>query len=112
MKSMLYYIVGKECLLRRCNLDIQVLSLSSKGQIVLPMAMRRSLELKTGSKLAAYVENGCILIKPIVMPTKNDFKNALKKTQEWAKSVDFTEDDLESVLKEIRKEIREEGNPK
>jgi AbrB family looped-hinge helix DNA binding protein len=41
-----------------------VVTLSSKGQITLPIAFRRSYGIRPGSKVAIEVKNGTMLITP------------------------------------------------
>ena len=37
---------------------VHVFTVSSKGQVVLPVSMRKAMEMKSGSKLAAYATRG------------------------------------------------------
>lgn len=50
-----------------------VLSVSSKGQIVLPIAMRRALNINTGDHLAVYSTDDAIVLKRLDMPTTVEF---------------------------------------
>ena len=85
---------------------VDVLSVSSKGQIVLPVEMRRELEIGTGAKLAAYVLGDLIMLKPINVPTESDFKKSLDAAAEWAKEVGYTENDVNDIVKTHRKRKR------
>ena len=85
---------------------VDVLSVSSKGQIVLPVEMRRELEIGAGAKLAAYVLGDLILLKPINVPTESDFKKSLDEAAEWAKEVGYKEDDVNDIVKTHRKRKR------
>ena len=57
---------------------VEVLSVSSKGQVVLPMEMRKKMSIENGSKLAAYSIGDMIMLKPISVPSEQDFKESLK----------------------------------
>ena len=46
-------------------MSIDVLTVSSKGQIVLPAEMRKRLSIGSGAKLAAYASDDVIMLKLI-----------------------------------------------
>ena len=90
-------------------MSIELISMSSKGQIVLPISMRKSLSLKTGDKLAVYSSNGVIMLKPVKIPTVDDFAEWLVEAQEWAASVGYEESDVDDVIKSARERKRNEN---
>ena len=51
-------LLDKILLSRRCIMVVHVLTVSSKGQVVLPVSMRKAMEMESGSKLAAYATRG------------------------------------------------------
>ena len=83
-------------------MSIDVLTVSSKGQIVLPVSMRRSLAIESGAKLAAYASDDVIMLKVIRLPSDDEFKSRLDEAQEWATSVGYTEDDVDDIIKSVR----------
>lgn len=83
-------------------MGIDVLTVSSKGQVVLPASMRKSLSIETGSRLAAYASDDFIMLKVLRMPTADDFKAKLDEAQQWAASVGYTEDDVNDIIKSVR----------
>ena len=82
---------------------VDVLSVSSKGQIVLPMEIRKKLDIGTGSKLAAYALGDMIMLKPIDIPTEDDFKKGLDEAAKWAREVGYEESDINDIVKSYRK---------
>ncbi len=82
---------------------VDVLSVSSNGQIVLPMEMRKKMDINTGTKLAAYATGDMIMLKMINIPTESEFKKSLDKVAMWAKEVGYKEDDVEAIVKSYRK---------
>ena len=82
---------------------VDVLSVSSKGQIVLPVEMRKKLDIGTGAKLAAYAMGDIIMLKPIVVPTEEDFKKSLDAAASWAKDAGYIESDVDDIVKSYRK---------
>ena len=83
-------------------MDAQVLTVSSKGQISIPINFRRQLSLKTGDKLVAYTSGDVIMLKTLRLPTAEDFKESLDEAQQWAASVGYTEDDVDDIIQSVR----------
>ena len=83
-------------------MDTQVLTVSSKGQISLPINMRRRLSIDTGDKLVAYATGDAIMLKTLKLPSAEEFEAALSEAQQWANSVGYTEDDVNDVIKSVR----------
>ena len=87
-------------------MDINVLTVSSKGQVVLPVDIRNEYSIKAGSKLAVYSTGEVIMLKPVVIPTEEDFELLLKKASDWAESVGYKEEDVDNIIKEVRRRKR------
>ena len=87
-------------------MSVDVLTVSSKGQVVLPASMRRALSITSGTKLAAYAAGDVIMLKMIEIPTERDFKSMLDEAQQWARDVGLTEDEVNNVIKSVRKNKR------
>jgi len=84
-------------------MDAQVLTVSSKGQISIPVDFRRQLSLKTGDKLVAYTSGDVIMLKTLKLPTAEEFKASLDEAQQWAASVGYKEDDVDGIIRSVRK---------
>ena len=84
-------------------MDAQVLTVSSKGQISIPIDFRRQLSLKAGDKLVAYTSGDVIMLKTLRLPSAEEFKTSLDEAQQWADSVGYTEDDVNSIIRSVRK---------
>jgi AbrB family looped-hinge helix DNA binding protein len=79
----------------------------SKGQITLPVDIRRSMGLSTGDRVAlVYDNNRVVLINPAVyaMETLQD-----AMTGEWEKAGIRSEADLDELVSEIRAEVEGEA---
>ena len=85
---------------------VDVLSVSSKGQIVLPIEMRKKMSIEAGSKLAAYAFGDMIMLKPIEIPAENDFKKSLDQFATWAVDAGYKETDVDDIIKSYRKSKR------
>lgn len=85
---------------------IEVASLSSKGQIVIPQEIRKNLHLDTGSKLVVFSDGENIMLRPIEKPSTNEFELLRKETDKYVKKSDLKADDLPGIIKKVRKEIK------
>ena len=87
-------------------MDMQVLTVSSKGQISLPVSIRKMLSINTGDKLAAYASGDAIMLKTLKMPTVQELEKSLEEAQEWAVSVGYEESDVNDIIKSVRNRSR------
>lgn len=88
-------------------MDMQILTVSSKGQISLPVSIRKSLSINTGDKLVAYASEDAIMLKILKLPTVQEFEESLDEAQRWAASVGYEESDVNDIIKSVRKGSRE-----
>ena len=84
-------------------MDMQVLTVSSKGQISLPVSIRKMLSIDTGDKLVAYASGDAIMLKTLKMPTVQELEKSLDEAQKWAASVGYEESDVNDIIKSVRK---------
>ena len=78
-----------------------VTSVSSKGQVVLPKAIREKLQIKPGVKLIVFCDGTNILLKPIPEPDITEFQTLMDDASRWAEEVGMTEDDITSAIKSV-----------
>lgn len=90
-------------------MSVDVLTVSSKGQISLPVEMRKRLSIKQGDKFAAYDAGDVILLKPLKLPTEEDFMLWLDEASEWAKKNDLQESQVSDIIKKYRAEKKAKG---
>ena len=87
-------------------MNAQVLTVSSKGQISLPVNIRKMLSIDTGDKLVAYASGDAIMLKTLKLPSAEEFEAELSEAQKWAASVGYKEDDVNDIIKSVRKSKR------
>ena len=87
-------------------MSIEVLTVSSKGQVVLPAAMRKELSITSGAKLAAYASGNTIVLKMLDIPTESDFLAMLDEAEAWAKGAGLAEGDIDDAIKSVRSRKR------
>ena len=88
------------------NITVEVVTVSSKGQIVLPADIRNKLDIKAGDRLAAFASDDCVMLKIIKLPSIEDFKKELNKLNDWAEEVGYVEGDVNKIIKDVRKQKR------
>ena len=81
---------------------LEITSLSSRGQVVIPQDIRDQLSLKIGEKFIVLGEDGTIILKRIEMPSFKNFDKLLKKTQKFAEEKDLKEKDLDGAIERAR----------
>ena len=82
---------------------LEITSMSSRGQIVIPLDVREHLGLKEGEKFVVVGEDDTILLKKITMPSFKNFDKLIQKTQQFVKEKGITKEDVDSTIKRMRK---------
>lgn len=85
-----------------------VTAVSSKGQVVLPKAIRESLQISAGTKLMVFCDGNSILLKPIPQPDLSEFKGMMDAAASWANEVGLTEDNVGAAIRTVRARRRGE----
>ena len=84
-------------------MNTQILTVSSKGQISLPVSIRKLLSIDTGDKLMAYTSGDVIMLKALKLPSAEEFESSLNEAQKWAASVGYEESDVDDIIKSVRR---------
>ncbi len=87
-------------------MSTQILTVSSKGQISLPISIRKLLSIDTGDKLVAYTSGDVIILKTLKLPSAEEFEASLDEAQKWAESVGYNENDVNDIVKSVREKKR------
>ena len=88
-------------------MTMQILSVSSKGQIAIPVSYRKAWTIKEGSQLVIYSDGENIILKPIELPSEDKLSAALAKAREFAEKEGLTEEDVNTAIIESRKAGKE-----
>lgn len=83
---------------------MEVAKLSSKGQITIPVYIRKKLKLKTGDKIVIQEENGRFYFDNAALVAFTRVENAFAGTAEEAGF--SNEEEMQEYMKDIRKEVR------
>lgn len=87
-------------------MNTQILTVSSKVQISLPISIRKLLSINTGDKLIAYTSGDVIMLKTLKLPSAEEFEASLDEAQKWAMSVGYNENDVNDIIKSVRRKKR------
>lgn len=82
---------------------IEITSVSSRGQVVIPQSLRDRLKIKEGEKFIVIGEEDTIVLKKLEVPSFKGFEKLIKKTREFAKNKGIKEEDIGESIKSIRK---------
>ena len=85
---------------------IEITSISSRGQIVIPQNLRNRMKIHEGEKFVVIGEDNTIVLKKLEMPSFSGIDKLLKKTREFAKKKGIKESDVEEAVKNSRKKWR------
>ena len=83
--------------------NIEITSISSRGQVVIPQNLREKLKIREGEKFVVIGEGNTIILKKLEMPSFDEFDKLLRKTREFAKNKGLKEKDIEEAINATRK---------
>ena len=86
--------------------NVMTTKLSSKGQVVLPEALRNMYGWDSGTAFTVVVYKGAIIMKPIRTPTEaelaEEFDEAFTESRQQARAAGMTQADIRQALSEVR----------
>jgi len=80
----------------------EITKIGERGQIVIPLAFRERMNLGKGEKFMVIEQNGNLILKRIVAPTREEVQDLLKFTREHAIKTGLTEKDVEEAIRRVR----------
>jgi AbrB family looped-hinge helix DNA binding protein len=85
---------------------MEITSISSRGQVVIPQRLRDKMCLKEGEKFVVMGEDGTIILKKIEMPGKDklicDLEKIAKRGRERAEKLGIKEKDVPKLVHRLR----------
>ena len=85
---------------------LDVTTMSSKGQVVIPTDIRKELGLLTGVKLMVLTDGANLLLKPIQTPKLQAFHALVRRSRHYAKQAGLRKKTLAKALRTVRHESR------
>ena len=78
--------------------------MSSKGQVVIPEAIRKQLNLKEGSQFIVVGEGDVVILKTITAPSLEAFEALIQKARQQAASSGLKRADIANAVAKARGE--------
>jgi AbrB family looped-hinge helix DNA binding protein len=76
--------------------------MSSKGQIVIPDAIRKQMNLKPGVEFIVLGEDDVVILKTITAPGMDEFDGLIKQARQQAKLAGLKRAELSATLSKAR----------
>ena len=85
---------------------VEITSLSSKGQIVIPRSIRTALNISTGDKFAVISDGENILLRPVEKPDIAAFRKLVAASRKYARETGLKKSDITAAITKARRENR------
>ncbi|OGX41101.1 MAG: hypothetical protein A3C53_00270 [Omnitrophica WOR_2 bacterium RIFCSPHIGHO2_02_FULL_68_15] len=85
---------------------LETTRLSSKGQVVLPLAIRRRLRLVNGAQFAVMGEGDTVILKKIAPLPTSEIRRLLQESRQYARRVGLTLGDVRHAIHQVRRSGR------
>lgn len=86
--------------------NIEITSMSSRGQVVIPLNLRKRLNLLEGEKFIVMGDENTLVLKKVERPSKEELLKRLKKIAEEgrknAESLGIKESDVPKIVHRFR----------
>lgn len=82
--------------------DFATTRLSSRGQIVIPEAIRLRLGLEPGTEFLVLGEDGTVVLKVIEAPSMQEFDEIVAKAREGARRAGLRRSDIAEAIRTVR----------
>jgi AbrB family looped-hinge helix DNA binding protein len=83
--------------------EVATTKLSSKGQVVIPEAIRKWLDLEVGTEFVVLGEGDVVVLRSIPKVSMRDFDVLIERARRQAKSVGLKRADIAAAAKRSRK---------
>lgn len=81
---------------------IATTKMSSKGQVVIPEEIRRSLSLESGTQFIVPGEDDVVVLKMISPPSLEQFDSVIERARAQAKAAGMGPEDISQALRQSR----------
>ena len=87
--------------------------MSTKGQVVIPKAMRKDLDMDEGDIFAVFGKDDSIVLTRVNIPSEEEFEEMMRWGREFARRKGITREDVQKAVDEVREEKRKahQGRP-
>ncbi len=78
-------------------------TMSSKGQVVIPEKVRKSLALRSGTQFIVLGEGDVVVLKTISPPSPSEFDAVIRRARRQAKAAGMDRGDVAAAVREARR---------
>ncbi|MFU8770954.1 MAG: AbrB/MazE/SpoVT family DNA-binding domain-containing protein [Anaerolineales bacterium] len=82
--------------------ELATTRMSSKGQIVIPEAIRKKMNLQPGDQFIVVGKDDVVILKAITAPDITTFDKLIKQAREQAKMVNLNRKDIADAVSKAR----------
>ena len=82
--------------------NLATTKMSSKGQVVIPEAIRKMLGLESGCQFLVLGEKDAVILKTITAPSKKEFGKLIAKARKEAKKAGLAPKDITDAIAKVR----------
>ena len=82
--------------------NLATTKMSSKGQVVIPEAIRKKLGLESGSQFLVLGEKDSVILKAISAPSKREFSKLIAKARKEAKKAGLEPKAISDAIAKVR----------
>ncbi|MBC8205652.1 MAG: AbrB/MazE/SpoVT family DNA-binding domain-containing protein [Kiritimatiellales bacterium] len=77
--------------------------MTSKGQVVIPEAVRNRLGLHTGDQFVVVGDSDVVILKTIKAPSTREFNGLISKARKQARAAGMKQSDIKDAVKAARR---------
>ena len=81
---------------------VELTTLSSKGQVVIPASIRADLKVSGGEKFAVVSDGENILLRRVEMPKVEVFRKLIQRSRTYARRVGLSQSDVSRAIRKVR----------
>ena len=78
--------------------------MSSKGQVVIPEAIRKRLGIEPGDRFVVVAGEDAVILKTVATPTMDEFDELLGEARKQARRASLERSDVADALAAVRRE--------
>jgi len=82
--------------------NISTTKMSSKGQVVIPEAIRKKLKLKSGAQFVVMGDKDVVILKSISAPSIDEFDDLIAEARRQARKAGMSRSDIVSAVAKVR----------
>lgn len=86
--------------------DPVIISMSSKGEVVIPKKIRNRLGLKEGTEFVVITAGDTIILKPFTSPTLDEFDKLIEEARRQAREAGLEPEDIRKTIRKVRRNNR------